>query len=90
MIKYFIDGVPHYIADDKAINDNGVSNKPSLREYRKKAGLTQAQLAKELGVSKACVGMWEIGCRKPDIITLKKLAKILGCTADELLEPIKI
>lgn len=62
----------------------------ALSEYRKKKNLTQAQLAKELGVSKACVGMWEIGYRKPDIVTLKKLAKVLGCTADELLEPIKI
>lgn len=62
----------------------------ALLEYRKNAGLTQKQLAEKLGVTQACIGMWEIGCRKPNIVTLKKLAKILGCTADELLEPIKI
>lgn len=61
-----------------------------LCEYRKKQGLTQKQLAEKLGVTQACIGMWESGNRKPDIITLKKLARILGCTADELLEPIKI
>lgn len=62
----------------------------ALYTFRKKANLTQKQLADKLGISKAAVGMWEIGNRKPDIITLKKLARILGCTTDELLEPIKI
>lgn len=62
----------------------------TLLEYRKKAGMTQAQLAQKLDVTQECITMWETGKRKPDIVTLKKLAKILGCTADELLEPIKI
>lgn len=62
----------------------------ALYTYRKKAGLTQKCLADKLGVTQACIGMWESGNRKPDIIALKKLARVLGCTADELLEPIKI
>lgn len=62
----------------------------SLYKYRKKAGLTQKQLAEKLGVTQACIGMWETGNRKPDIVDLKKLARVLGCTADELLEPIEI
>ncbi|MBP0958397.1 MAG: helix-turn-helix transcriptional regulator [Oscillospiraceae bacterium] len=62
----------------------------ALYDYRHKAGMTQEQLAKELGVTPSCVTMWENGNRKPDIITLKKLAHILGCTADDLLEPIEI
>ena len=62
----------------------------ALYDYRNKAGMTQAELAKKLDVSVSCIGMWENGNRKPDIITLKKLAYILGCTTDELLEPIKI
>lgn len=62
----------------------------ALLEYRKKAGMTQAQLAEKLGVTPSCITMWEAGYRKPDIVSLKKIAKILSCTADELLEPIKI
>ena len=61
-----------------------------LLKYRKAHHLTQEELAKALGVSKAAIGMYETGARKPDIIKLKKLAVILGCTADELLEPIQI
>ena len=62
----------------------------AIYKYRKKLGLTQSQLADELGVTKSAVGMWETGNRKPDIINLKKLAHILGCTTDELLESIEI
>lgn len=62
----------------------------ALYEYRHKAGMTQEQLAKELGVTPSCVTMWETGNRKPDIINLKKLARILNCTTDDLLEPIKV
>ena len=62
----------------------------ALYEYRKKAGLTQRELANRIGVTQVCITMWETGERKPDIIKLKKLAHILGCTTDELLEPIKI
>lgn len=58
--------------------------------FRHKAKLTQEQLAKELGVTPSCITMWETGNRKPDIIKLKKLARILGCTTDELLESIEI
>ncbi len=62
----------------------------ALYTFRHKAKLTQKQLADKLGVSQAAIGMWENGNRKPDIIMLKKIAHILGCTADELLEPIQI
>lgn len=62
----------------------------ALYKYRCEANLTQKQLALQLGVTAGCVGMWETGNRKPDIITLKKIAHILNCTVDELLEPIEI
>lgn len=61
----------------------------AIRKFRKQKGWTQEKLATVCGVSKSTVGMWEIGERKPDIITLKKIAVIFGCTTDELLEPIK-
>ena len=62
----------------------------TLREKRVALGLTQTALAEKLDVSQETITMWENGARKPNIIYLKKLAHILGCTTDELLEPIKI
>ena len=62
----------------------------ALYEYRKKKGLTQRELSKQLGVTQSTITQYENGVRKPDIVTLKKLAAILGCTTDQLLEPIEI
>lgn len=62
----------------------------AMRKYRTLLGLTQMDIAKQLGVSPNAISMWETGERKPDIIMLKKLASILHCTADQLLEPIEV
>lgn len=58
----------------------------TIKEYREKKGWTQEQLADKIGVVKSAVSMWETGDRKPDICTLKKLAELLECTADDLLK----
>lgn len=62
----------------------------ALYKYRKAKGITQRELAEKLGVAQPTITQYETGARKPDIVTLKKLAKILGCTTDQLLEPIEI
>lgn len=62
----------------------------ALRDIRQRAGMSQVALAKVLGVTSSTVTQWESGSRKPDIITLKKIAHIFGVTTDELLAPIKI
>lgn len=62
----------------------------AIRKYREQLGFTQAELAEKCGVVKSAVCMWESGDRKPDIVMLKKLTGIFGCTADELLAPIDI
>ena len=53
---------------------------------RKKAGLTQAQVAEALGISDAAVNQWEKGKTFPKTELLPKLSKLLGCTVDELLK----
>lgn len=61
-----------------------------IHKFRIAKGYSQTELSKLLNVSQNTISQWESGARKPDIITLKKLAYILGCTTDELLEPIEI
>lgn len=48
-----------------------------IREYRKKAGLTQEQVAEQLGVSTPAVNKWESGSTCPDITLLAPLARLL-------------
>lgn len=49
-----------------------------IAKARKKANLSQAQLAEQLFISPQAVGKWERGESIPDIVTISKLAKILG------------
>ena len=48
-----------------------------LEPYRTKAKLTQMQLAKELGVSQACIGHYETGNRTPGIKRIHKIIQAL-------------
>lgn len=57
-----------------------------FKKYREAANMTQAQLAKELGVSASTVAMWEIGVNVPQTRKLKALATALGVAIEELLE----
>lgn len=57
----------------------------SFRSERLKAGKSVKEVMKKLGVSDACVYMWESGASKPRADRLKALAKFYGCTTDALL-----
>lgn len=57
----------------------------SIKAYRKRAGMTQVQLAKKMNVDQSAVSLWERGETKPLKKYRKKLEKVLGCTEDELL-----
>ena len=52
---------------------------------RKRAGMSQIDLADALGVSRQSVSKWETGEANPDITKLPQLANVLGVTADWLL-----
>lgn len=52
---------------------------------RKKAGLSQLDLADLLGVSRQSVSKWETGESNPDISKISPLAKAFGVTTDWLL-----
>ena len=56
-----------------------------LKHLRLKAGLTQAQLARKLGISASTVGMYEQGRREPDNFTLAKICRTLDASGDYIL-----
>ena len=57
----------------------------SIAHLRKKAGLTQRELADYLGISDKAVSKWERGITFPDISFLQQLSIILDTDADSLL-----
>ena len=52
---------------------------------RKKAGITQAQLAKELNITPSAVGMYEQGRREPSIEILVGLSTFFDVSLDYLI-----
>jgi transcriptional regulator with XRE-family HTH domain len=49
-----------------------------LRTIRKKNGLTQAELARRVGVSRSYINKIENGEAKPSLALLERIASILG------------
>lgn len=60
-----------------------------IRELRKNKNLTQDALGAQLGISGQAVAKWEKGESMPDILLLPDLCKILGTSADDLLEVVR-
>ena len=58
------------------LNSNSIGNKIAVA--RKKLNLSQAELALQVSISSQAVGKWERGESMPDILTLNRLAEILG------------
>lgn len=56
-----------------------------IQELRKKKGLTQEELAKELYVSRTAISKWESGRGMPNIESLRAIAEFFSVTVDELL-----
>ena len=61
----------------------------NLVSYRKRAGLSQLELAEKLQYSNKNISKWENGETTPNVFTLKKIADIFGITVDQLIcEPL--
>ncbi len=58
------------------LNTPTVGNK--IAAARKKINISQAGLAQQLFISAQAVGKWERGESMPDIMTLNRLAELLG------------
>lgn len=58
------------------LNPKSLGNR--IAEARKKAALSQAEIAQQVSISPQAVGKWERGESMPDIITLERLAGLLN------------
>ena len=55
-----------------------------IKAARKRAGLTQKEIADRLGISSSSIAQWETGTRKPKAETLQRLADALGVSMLDL------
>ena len=53
-----------------------------IAALRKEKGMTQLELAKELGVTDKAVSKWERDLSCPDISSIPKLAQVLGVSVE--------
>lgn len=61
-----------------------------MKELRKKAGMTQPQLAERVGVHETTIRRWEQETDKgPDTAMIMKLAEVLNVSAENLLSESK-
>ena len=67
-----------------AMNDYAFGN--YLYELRRRAGLTQKEMAQQLGVTNKAVSKWETGRSKPTTNALRKMAVLFGISVERLLE----
>lgn len=58
----------------------------SLRKARKAAGMTQAQIAALMNITKSTYCGYETGKRQPDIEKLKQISSILNIPLDSLMQ----
>lgn len=59
-------------------------NDSPITRLRLANGLTQAQLAKEVGCLRGDISRWERGERRPNTGSAIKLARALGCKIEDL------
>ncbi len=61
----------------------------ALRQLRLSRGMTQAEVAPALGVSRSTVAQIEGGNRSLKALEVGRLAALYGCSAEELLAPLE-
>lgn len=56
-----------------------------IKELREANGLTQAQMARKISVTRSTVNAWEMGTNKPSIDKLSDIADLFQVTTDYLI-----
>lgn len=57
----------------------------AIKRRRQELGMSQADLARKLGITQIAVSKWENGDNYPKSTRLRDVADALGCTVDDLL-----
>ena len=57
-----------------------------IAALRKERGMTQLELAEQMGVTDKAVSKWERDLSFPDVSSLPRLAEIFGISLDELMQ----
>lgn len=60
--------------------------KTRIKEYRARDNMKQDDLAKLVGVRRETIGNLEIGRYNPSLKLAMDIAKVFGCTVEELFE----
>jgi len=68
-------------------NEGALAGAGLLRYGRRKAGLTQAELAERAGVPRETISAYERGLRQPTLPTLSRMLKAAGFEMRIHLEP---
>jgi transcriptional regulator with XRE-family HTH domain len=71
---------------DRVCDNATVEERNYLRQWRKKAGLTQEELADKVGTNKAVISLLESERRPLSAKWLRKLADALGTTPGRILD----
>lgn len=58
----------------------------NLKRLREKTGMTQNDLAVDVGVSQTMIAQYERGLKLPTVVVGVDIAKILGTTVEKLVE----
>lgn len=78
-----------YVNEHKPSTDQAPVRKSlgeAIRDRRTALNLTQEYVAEQLDVSRQAVSKWENGTSDPSTSNLFALAKLFGCSVEELLE----
>ncbi len=68
-------------------NDIAQSIGRTIAHYRQQAGMTQAQVAEELGISNDAISRMERGGILPSVIRLMQFSELFACSTAELITP---
>lgn len=66
--------------------DEGPRIASSVKQHRKRARLTQLELARRLGISRQALGAIETGLQVPSTLTSLRLSQVLSCRVEDLFE----
>ena len=56
----------------------------NIEHYRRRAGLTQEELAKKIGATQPMIANWETGHNKPSVDNAIRLSEVFKCKVGEL------